>query len=545
MLCCLSLRPVEYKFVVIPFMQCYSGIRRFYMQSKIRFYSAQIEKLLSHKTSTHLFLISIFFIAAFGMRVYHINEPLLLFQDTRQYRSAIIARGYFFEVSQSIPDWERQVAIINKDKEGILEPPIMELLASFAYRIAGAEHLWIPKMFSVIFWLGGGVFLYALTRELLSSEAAIFSTAFYLFHPLGLSASRSFQPDPMMVFALLSSIYAISRYHIQPSRTKLAIAAVLSAFAIFVKPVCLFVIFAAFVLASIYRQGIRKTLTNPNLVLFGFVSLLPTVLFYLYGIFVTGFLKDQVEMSFIPDLYFSSAFWLGWLKQINNVVGYIDLIAALLGVLLFREGLPKTLLIGLWIGYILFGLTFNYHIYTHDYYQLQFIPIVALSIAPISILIFKGLVHTCTQWHWRLALLGILLFAALLYIREVHWIFASQDPHRVRVAQEIGVVTQHSTKTVFLSFAYGKQLVYDGKISGERWPNLADFRLEKLEGKQVLTAKERLDSLIIRFLPEYFIVTDFQQFESQQDLKQYLTGAFPIVKQTRDYLIFDLRRKNN
>lgn len=213
--------------------------------------------------------------------------------------------------------------------------------------------------------------------------------------------------------------------------------------------------------------------------------------------------------------------------------------------LLFRQGLPKAILVGLWIGYALFGLTFNYHIHTHDYYQLQFVPIVALSIAPIGILISDRLAQTCAQWHWRLALLGVLLFASLLYIREVRWSLRSPDPRQVSIAQEIGAITQHSTKAIFLTFAYGKPLKYHGEIAGQNWPSGGDFRLEKLTGKQVLTAKERLDSLIAQFSPEYFVITDFQELESQQDLKQYLTGAFPVLEQNHDYLIFDLRRKSN
>jgi hypothetical protein len=508
------------------------------MQSKVQFSFPKIPR-------TPFFIIGILFIVALGIRVYHINELPLDFQPTRQYRSAIIAKGYFFETSQRTPDWESKVAIINKDREGILEPPIMELLAFLGYRFTGAEHLWIPRMLSVMFWLGGGVFLYALTSDLISSSAASFSTAFYLFLPFGISASRSFQPDPLMVFAFLSSIFVISRYHIQPSRPRLAIAAALSALAIFVKPVCLFAIFGAFVLANISRQGMRRTLSSLNLSLFAIVSLLPTALFYVYGTFVAGFLSDQAKRSFIPSLYFSSDFWLGWLHQINNVVGYLAVIAALLGVLLFREGLSRALLVGLWIGYALFGLTFNYHIHTHNYYQLQFIPIVALSIAPIGSLIFSSLTQACAQRSWRLALLGVLLFASLLYISEVRWRLRSQDPSQVRVAQEIGVVIQHSTKTIFLAFAYGKPLEYHGGISGEYWPNGSDIRAERLRGELALTARERLDSLIMRFSPEYFIVTDFQEFESQDDLKQYLSGAFPIAEQTREYLIFDLRRKIN
>ena len=89
-----------------------------YLYSSLNYFA---NYMIGHdiKPQRHLFLISILFIAAFGMRVYHINEPPLDFHPTRQYRSAIIARSYFFERSQSIPNWETKVAIINRDEEGI------------------------------------------------------------------------------------------------------------------------------------------------------------------------------------------------------------------------------------------------------------------------------------------------------------------------------------------------------------------------------------------------------------------------------------------
>lgn len=517
----------------------------FCVQSMIESNSTQIGKLDFLKPRTHRLIIIILFVAAFGIRIFHINEPPLKFHPTRQYRSAIIARGYFFETQQSIPDWERNVATTNKDAESILEPPIMELLALLGYRIAGGEYLWIPRMLSVLIWLGGGVFLYNLAQDLISRDGAIFSTAFYLFLPYGISVSRSFQPDPLMVFLFLASIFAISRYNLQPSRTRLIIAALFSASAIIVRPICLFVIFSVFILASISRQGTRKTITDINLVLFGILSLLPATIFYINGIFFAGFLRSQAKGSFILNLFFSSAFWKGWLNQIKSVVGYDALVVALLGVFLFRRGIPKALLMGLWIGYVLFGLIFNYHIHTHDYYQVQFIPIIALSIAPIGVHIAGILVKSITHWHWRLALMGVLLFASFLYIKDMRWRLGSQDLRQVSIAQEIGLVTQHSTQTLFMTFAYGKPLKYHGEISGHEWPHEGDLQKEKIESKQEFTAEERLELLITQFSPEYFIVTDFKEFESQQDLNQYLMRTFPIISQTNDYVIFDLRTKDN
>ena len=37
--------------------------------------------------------------------------------------------------------------------------------------------------------------------------------------------------------------------------------------------------------------------------------------------------------------------------------------------------------IAVWVGYFVYGMTFSHHISTHDYYQLPFVPAVAIGIA--------------------------------------------------------------------------------------------------------------------------------------------------------------------
>jgi hypothetical protein len=86
-----------------------------------------------------MLIVSLIFVAAFGLRLYDIDEPPVDFHPTRQYHSAIMARGYYFEALGSAPEWKRDLAILNKQKETIIEPPIMELMASFAYRAVGGE----------------------------------------------------------------------------------------------------------------------------------------------------------------------------------------------------------------------------------------------------------------------------------------------------------------------------------------------------------------------------------------------------------------------
>src|SRR5829696_10157681 len=137
-----------------------------------------------------LLILGLLFVAALGLRLYGINHPLMEFYPVRQYHGALLARGFY--------EWLMTGNLKTVPPDGIIEPPILELVASFAYLISGGEHLWIPQVLSALFWMVGGIFLYLIAKKIVSPNAALFSVAFYLFVPYGVLASRAFMPDPLM-----------------------------------------------------------------------------------------------------------------------------------------------------------------------------------------------------------------------------------------------------------------------------------------------------------------------------------------------------------
>ena len=63
----------------------------------------------------------------------------------------------------------------------------------------------------------------------------------------------------------------------------------------------------------------------------------------------------------------------------------------------------------MWIGYLLFGMTFSYYFFTHDYYQLSFIPVVAISMAPGLRLFFERFFEHSPGLFPRLVLTAVVL----------------------------------------------------------------------------------------------------------------------------------------
>jgi hypothetical protein len=347
-----------------------------------------------------------------------------------------------------------------------------------------------------------------------------------------------------MILLLLASVYCSLRYEEQPVWRQLIIAAVISGLAILIKPVSLFVIYSAFVALVLMRKGIRSLMIDPHLLAFFLISLFPALLFYLYGIFIGGFLKAQAESSILPQIILTPFFWRGWLHNIRLVVGFSALVGSLFGVLIVRPNRSRYFLLALWIGYMLFCLTFAYHIATHDYYHLQLIPIVALSLGPVFSLVFHRVLEINQKWYERMAVWSLTLIAFILLTSDV--LVNPLDrtlETKVRQAEIIGERVNHDTNTIFLSSDYGLSLEYHGQLSGLPWPLASDLEWERLAGVPVLNAEKRFQTWFVQTSPSYFIVLDLREYAQQTDLKELLTKNYPVLAQSDDYIIFDLRQK--
>lgn len=487
------------------------------------------------------------FLAAFGLRIHGIKELPLEFHPVRQYRSAFIARYFYYQHLKSVPIWKKDLAYLLRQRAGTLEPPLLEYLASWAYRVTGRERIWFPRSFSSVFWLVGGVFLYLLSKKAVSADAALFSVAFYLLAPFSVMASRSFQPDPLMVMMFVISVYAIFVYYEERSTKKLLIAAALSTLAILIKPVCLFAILAAFISVPLTEQGFRATIRNLRIWTFSLAALFPSLVFYGYGALTHGHIVYVAEASFHTRLYFESAYWRGWLHMIGTAVGFPAFGIALLSIPLFRKGLTRSVGCGLWVGYFVFGLVFSYHIYTHSYYQLQLIPIVAFTLAAAAAYLIKLAETIRWSGNWARHAFPV-LFLSFWFAAIAAWVRADWDPiyyedhDQVTISEKIGEKTGHTRNAIFLSYANGELLEYHGDLIGIPWPWRREMHAQKGWSRPNLTVEERYKEIIDKYPSDYFIVTEMGEYQAQPELGDFLVKHFPLLAGEKRYLIFDLRR---
>ncbi len=474
-------------------------------------------------------------VAAFGLRMINLTNPPLDFASTRQLFSALKARGMYYQVAANVPADKRQLAIALGDT-GIVEPPVLETLVAQTYRLVG-EHLWVARIYSSLFWILGGLALFLLIREFASSGPALAGTLFYLFLPFGVIASRTFLPDPLMVMLIIFSLWALFRWQNTASWKWAVIFGLLSGFSLFVKNYSAFFIIGAFAGVILGVRGLKRSLRDRQVWVMGALLVLPVLAYMLYGMVKLN-MGSQFALRFFPSMWKDPAFYFRWAFTVNVNVSLAVTLFAALGVFLASPR-ERPFVLGLWIGYLLFGMTFAYHIYTHDYYQLPLVPIVAISLAP-------GMQALLDRFKERNSgIVARLVFAAIVLVGIVVPSWYTRDlivnaDYRNEPAfwQEIGDKLGHEPGVIGLTQDYGYRLAYWGWQGSAAWFTSADLGVRYLAGQDVDILKNFQEDTAGK---KYFLVTMFGELDKQPQIKDLLYKNYPIYAQTDEYVIFDLQ----
>ena len=493
---------------------------------------------------TQALLLCLLFAVAFAIRIFGITDPPLEFHPTKQFRSALTTRAYFYELSAPAEPWRAEVAQDNLERIGVIVPTPQEKVIAWLYQVTGGEKIWIGRLFSVVCWLVGGQLLFVLTRRVASFSAALLGTSFYLLLPFSVIASQSYQPDPLMVLALVASIYASVRFHEQPTLARYLIAAAIGAAAVFIKPISIFLVVAGYVGSYLGLRGSGDRFRLVELLVFLAIAVLPSVAFYVSQIPV----RDQAgwgrEASFLPGYVLEVKFWDDWLKRLRISVGITYFIAGLVGALIARRALARPLLVSLWAGYFVMCFAITYKISTHDYYHLPLIPVIALGLAQLADIILEQRTRMGDPRIWGLAVWGATILG--LFIAAGTSVQARRRvpnfDHQIAISQTIGEHVRHSMRVLFLTPDYGHPLMYYGQLSGRYWPYWYDIRDEKLYGPSPRSAEERYAKMTVHESFDFFVVTDLEELRRQADLLSLLRSRFRLLEEGDGYLVYDLRQ---
>jgi 4-amino-4-deoxy-L-arabinose transferase-like glycosyltransferase len=475
-------------------------------------------------------------LGSFGLRMINLKNPPLDFASDRQMFSALKARGIYYEYASNVPESTRSLAI-SLGEVGNIEPPVMDTIVAQTYRVTG-EHLWIARIYSSLFWVIAGWALFLLIREFASTSAAMIGTIYYLFVPFGVIASRAFMPDPLMVCLIIFSMWALFRWQ-NTSSWKWAIAfGLFAGAALFVKNLSSFIVVGGFAGVVLGARGLRRSIRDRQVWTMAGLMILPVGIYTLYGILKLN-MAGQFAMRFFPKMWIDPAFYFRWAFTINTYIGWAAVLLAALSIFLADPKRERPLLIGLWIGYFLFGMAFSYFFTTHDYYHLSFIPVVAISMAPGLKLFFEHFFKLSSGLLPRLTLTVVVLIGIAVpawYSRTL--IVQANYYNEPTVWPKIGDKLGHDGGVIALTPDYGYRLAYWGWQPSANWFTSADIGLRYLAGQNV--------DLLQTFQHDtagkkYFLVTMFGELDKEPAIKNILYKNYPIFDKTADYVIFDLQ----
>jgi len=490
------------------------------------------------------------FILGLGLRVLDLTDPPLDFHATRQLHAAVIARGMYYQMLPSADPALRDQAILLWRAQEVFEPPIFERLVALTYLLAGAEHLWIARLYSTLFWLVGGAALFALARRMLTVEdtpqalapmaGALVALAYYFVVPYGVTASRSFQPDPMMVMWILLTAYTLFRWGENPTWKWAVLSGVFGGLAILTKVVAAFPVLAALLAIALAARGLRKMLINTQVwVMVGLIAVLPAI-YYLLTILqrtegmATGILPLTMQLLRNPKFY------TGWFSLLGGIVGLPLAVIGLMGSILLPTK-SRALMMGLWGGFGLYGLVFAYPISTHDYYNLPLIPIVALSLAISG----AWLISKAAQQppFWKIVFAGVMIFA----IGYPAWLARSSllgvnYRNEIKGWQKMGMELPADGPMIALSHDYGNRLQYYAWKFTNYWPTVADLDLRAMQGDKLAADNFRQYFEKQTKGRKYFLITLIGELNAQPMLKSMLYDHYTLLSESKSYILFDLSK---
>jgi len=226
----------------------------------------------------------------------------------------------------------------------------------------------------------------------------------------------------------------------------------------------------------------------------------------------------------------SPSFYLRWFQKMDMVAGVVWLALALLSWLLFTQRPLRVFLLSLLGAYFVYGLVFDYHISSHDYYSLPLIPMLGLALAPLAADVLARLQEKMQASRLGLAVaigVFVLTFGALGVER---YLDLRTNDYRADQAfwVKMGEVLNHQPGVVAVTTDYGYPLEYYGWQNADPWTYNPDDKNINLTF--ALQAGRR----------SYFLVTNFDEYDGQPALKALLTRRYPILAQDTGYIVFDL-----
>ena len=482
--------------------------------------------------SRNWFITLIILLALGGfLRLLDITDPPLDFHPSRQLRNSLVARDIYYSILPSATTEQRDLAASFARAVGKYEPPVIESIVAYTYLVTG-ENIAVARVWSTLFWLIAGIALFDLMRRATSPWAALLALTYYLVLPFSVQASRSFQPDPLMTSTFVIGVYFLYRWSEEQTWKWAILAGVFLSLATFVKIIIAFFVGSAAIALVLFTLG-KNFWKSKQVWTMAVVMVTPALFYYVLlnqGRSTEYFFAWTVALI---KLITSTDFYTKWLAFLGTLFGLTIIFLSIAGALIAKPRM-RWLLISLWIGYLLYGLTLPFQMYTHSYYHIQLIPVLTLGLAVVLNPLIESVTANGGVGRVGFIALAVAVVGYQAYVARS--VLVAEDFHQEPVFwSSIAEVIPSDSNVIGLTQDYGFRLMLYGWRKVKLWPlttGLSETRNPDANNAESFTdLTEGMD---------YFLVTAFGQLDKQPDLKKIL-DTYPIVAEGDGFVLYDLR----
>ena len=466
-------------------------------------------------------------ILGFVLRLYKVNIPLADHHSWRQADTAAVARNFvkegwdFFRprIDNKTP---LHPGVPNDERLFLVEPPIYNSIVAAIYKIGGIK-IEYARLVSIVFSLGSIVLLYLLVSLYFGKKTGLLAGFFFAILPYNIFYSRVVLPEPMIIFLNLAMLYFAVKWLETNSTLQYFLFVFLSMLSFSQKTFPLFLLLP---LAYLFFQKYgRKTFLQPKIYLWVIISFLPLILWrWWIGHFPEG-IPANLWLFNENNIRFKGAFFY-WIfaKRIGELIlGYWGLPLLVLGIIVKQK--KEGWFFHLWLlAILIFTFVFAAGNVTHDYYQIPLIPILCIFLAKgANFLLFEK--HENFNRALSVTLFLICLVFALAFSwYQVRDFYNPQGGVDLAGAAVDDLVPKNAL--VLTGDSNDATLLYNTNRFGWSGGYASNF----------LNTQENIQK-IIGLGGSVYVTT---KFDRNSDFGKYMLQTFSIIKETNQYIIFDL-----
>lgn len=478
------------------------------------------------------FLLALILLIGLSFRLYRVDIPLADHHSWRQADTAAVARNFIKEgfdflhprIDNMAPIYKEMV--FNPQRYFLVEPPIYQTFVAGLYALFGVQEK-LARFVSIAFSLGAIVFLYLLTKKLTNQWTALLAAFFMAILPFSIYYSRVVLPDTEMLFGAIAMFYFFILWLEKQTWRRFALAVFFAAWVLTLKLFPLFLGIPLFYL--VWRQWGFNFIRQKKLYLFLVLALLPLVAWRLW---ISQFPEGIPAYAWLFNLYgirFRPAFfrWIFAERIGKLILGCWGLPLLVLGLML-KPNKKEGWFFHWWLfAFLAYVTVFAAGNVTHDYYQIPFIPIAAVFLAKGTHWFLKASKQSFSKIVSYLLIITCILFMFGFSWYEIEGFYLIQGGVDLAgkaidelVPKDALILTGDSNDATLLynTNRYGWTGGYASYIPNEK--------------EALNKARERG--------AEFYVTTKVKELKTS-DFGQFLYQEFKLIKETDQYVIFDLR----